>query len=260
MRVTRSGHPVGSGAIRPCIAGMPSAEAIVEQGTAARALRLTLELAASLGAVILLLVAYLTWGRIGMVEAHQGALAAQLSHSWGGPTVARSDSPEPTASATTPPVPTDAGISEGAPIGRLYIPRLGLDWVVVQGIAANDIRWAPGHYPGTALPGVVGNFAVAGHREKGLFWNLDELRPGDYLIVQTSTDWYVYQVFQNHVVTPASVEVLAPTPNQPGVPPTQADITLTTCNPRWDNYQRMVVHGSLVQVTPAGQRPVQLYA
>jgi sortase A len=108
------------------------------------------------------------------------------------------------------------------------------------------------------MPGAVGNFAVAGHREKGLFWDLDQVQPGDYLVVQTSTNWYVYRVFQNHIVTPTAVEVVAPTPNQPEVAPTKADITLTTCNPKWDNYERMAVHGTLVQVTPASQRPSQL--
>lgn len=212
------------------------------------------ELATTLGAVIVLLVCYLTWGRVGLVNAQQNVLDQRLTQTWDTPTITPSASPSPSASAA----PTDADVSEGSAIGRLYIPRLHLDWVVVQGIAQKDIRWAPGHYPGTALPGVTGNFAMAGHREKGLFWDLDRVRPGDYLIVETGTDWYVYQVFQNHIVTPTSLEVLAPTPNQPGVPPTQADITLTTCNPKWDNYQRMAVHGSLVQVSPVGQRPAQL--
>jgi sortase A len=93
-----------------------------------------------------------------------------------------------------------------------------------------------------------------------MFWDLDEVQPGDYLVMETATNWYVYKVFQNQIVTPHSIEVIAPTPDRPGVPATQADITLTTCNPKWDNYQRLVVHGSLVATTPHDQRPPQLEA
>ena len=61
-------------------------------------------------------------------------------------------------------------------------------------------------------------------------------------------------------MTPTSVEVIAATPNKPGIAATQADITLTTCNPKWDNYQRLVVHGKLILTTPHQLRPPQLPA
>jgi sortase A len=212
--------------------------------------KLLFELTATFGVVLLLFASYLTWGRTGQVRSYQDALNRQLAQAWDNPTL--------TPATGGPSAPTDANVAEGSPIGRLYIPRLNLDWVVVQGISDNDIRWAPGHYPGTAMPGAIGNFAVAGHRQTGLFWDLDQVRAGDFLVVQTDSHWYVYQVSQNQIVSPTSVEVLAPTPNQPGVAPSQPSITLTTCNPKWDNYQRMVVQGTLIQTTDAGQRPSQL--
>jgi len=174
----------------------------------------------------------------------------QLSQAWADPTVG--PTPAPSGSALPP-------LSGGA-VGRLYIPKLKLQWVVVEGVALSDIRYGPGHYPGTAMPGKVGNFAMAGHRSPGIFWDLDQVKPDDYLIVETRTDWYVYQVFQDQIVTPTSVEVIAPTPNKAGVAPTQADITLTTCNPKWDNYQRLVVHGKLILTTPHQLRPPELPA
>ena len=61
-------------------------------------------------------------------------------------------------------------------VGRLYIPKLDKEWVVVNGVRPQDIRYAPGHYPDTALPGKVGNFSVAGHRIRKIFWRLDELQ------------------------------------------------------------------------------------
>jgi sortase A len=211
------------------------------------------------GLVVLLLLAYQLWGRVGAIDAHQQDLDRQLSQAWGDPTVAPGGSPSasPSASPSPAPVPEPA---EGGSLGRLYIPRLKLQWVVVQGVALRDIRYGPGHYPGTAMPGGTGNFAVAGHRSPGIFWDLDQVRPDDYLVFETATDWYVYQVFQNQIVTPTSFEVIAPTPDQPGVAATQPDITLTTCNPKWGNYQRMAVHGTLVLTLPHDERPPQLAA
>jgi sortase A len=210
------------------------------------------EVLITFGLVVLLLLGYELWGKVAVVNAHQRDLDRQLSQAWADPTVAPSASPSASPSAPAPPPP------EGSAIGRLHIPRLELQWVVLEGVALRDIRYGPGHYPGTAMPGEIGNFAVAGHRSPGIFWDLDQVRAGDYLIVETATDWYVYQVFQNHIVTPRSFEVVAPTPNQSGVAPTQADITLTTCNPKWNNYQRMAVHGTLVLTTPHQQPPPQL--
>lgn len=208
------------------------------------------EVLITFGLVVLLLVAYELWGRVAIINSHQHDMDRQLSQAWADPTVG--PTPAPSGSALPP--------LSGSAVGRLYIPKLKLQWVVVEGVALSDIRYGPGHYPGTAMPGKVGNFAMAGHRSPGIFWDLDQVKPDDYLIVETRTDWYVYQVFQDQIVTPTSVEVVAPTPNKPGVAPTQADITLTTCNPKWDNYQRLVVHGKLILTTPHQLRPPQLPA
>ena len=212
------------------------------------AVRTTGEVLVTFGLIVLLLVGYELWGKVAIIHAHQHDLNEQLSQAWASPTVG----PTPSPSASTPPPPP------GSAVGRLYIPNLKLQWVVVEGVALSNIRYGPGHYPGTAMPGKVGNFAMAGHRSPGIFWDLDKVKPGDDLIVETGTDWYVYEVFQSQIVTPTSVEVIAPTPNRPGVPPTDADITLTTCNPKWDNYQRLVVHGKLILTTPHQLRPPQL--
>ena len=85
--------------------------------------------------------------------------------------------------ATSPTIPLGSGIA------NIYIPRFGRDYAftVVQGTKDADLEKGPGHYVGTALPGQVGNFAVAGHRVgKGEpFLNLDHLRPGDAVIIET---------------------------------------------------------------------------
>ena len=84
-----------------------------------------------------------------------------------------------------------------ARIARLYIPELDKHWVVVEGVhpAGHPVR--PGPLPDTAMPGQVGNFSVAGHRNRAIFWDLDQLKPGDPIVVETAQTWYVYQVSQN---------------------------------------------------------------
>jgi LPXTG-site transpeptidase (sortase) family protein len=132
-------------------------------------------------------------------------------------------------------------------------------WVVVQGVRPGDIRYAPGHYPDTAMPGQVGNFSVAGHRIGSIFWDLDKLRVDDPIVVETAQVWYVYKVSETEVVLPTAVQVVAPVPNKPGAKATTAMLTLTTCNPKFHNYQRLVVHGKLARTQPrSAGRPAEI--
>jgi LPXTG-site transpeptidase (sortase) family protein len=201
------------------------------------------EVLLTFGVIVLLFAGYEVFGKTAIINSHQNQLQQQLAQNWGAP------SAEPSASAKgDTPIPGNA-------IARLYIPKLHLVLAVVEGTSLEDIKWAPGHYTDTAKPGQIGNFSMAGHRERGIFWDLDQVHPGDLVIVETRTNWYVYKVYMNHIVTPHSVEVVAPVPNEPGKKPTQANMTMTTCNPKWDNYQRMAVHATLQQTLPHDQRP-----
>ncbi|MFC7478929.1 sortase [Luedemannella flava] len=100
------------------------------------------------------------------------------------------------------------------------------------------------------MPGELGNFAVAGHRMPSVFWDLDRLRPGDPIIVETRTRTFTYLVTEQRVVAPTAVDVVAPVPGHAGAEPRDRWLTLTTCNPKWDNYQRLVVHAILDSVAP----------
>ncbi|MEV4534145.1 class E sortase [Asanoa sp. NPDC049518] len=149
-----------------------------------------------------------------------------------------------------PPSPVGNGITSratpGTPIARLGIPRLRERWTVVEGVDAASIADAPGHYPQTAPPGQVGNFAVAGHRVPGLFWDLDRLAPGDEVIVEYGSRTFTYAVTGSRVVAPTAVEVLAPVPSAPTTAATKAVLTLTTCEPKWSDARRLVVHAALL--------------
>ncbi len=205
------------------------------------------ELLITLGLIVLLFAAYEVWGKAAIVNAEQNNLDKQLAQQFA--------SPQPSSGlgqAAPPPLAGDA-------LARLYIPKLNKNWVVVQGVTQKDIRYAPGHYPTTAMPGQVGNFSVAGHRNRAIFWDLDQLKVGDPIVVETAQTFYVYAVTQNHVVLPTAVQVVAPVPNQPGAKPTAAMLTLTTCNPKFNNYQRRIVHAQLGRTMQRSEgRPAEI--
>ncbi|GAA1677538.1 class E sortase [Fodinicola feengrottensis] len=194
----------------------------------------------TLGLVVMLFAGYEVYGKELQVDGNKDTLNSQLNQQWS----------HQTGAAASTPIP-------GQGLARIYIPRLQKDWVVVEGVTPHDIRLAPGHYPKSQLPGQVGNFAVAGHRIKAIFYDLDQLKNGDEIVVQTRTDWFIYKVSLTEIVSPHEVSVVDPVPHHPGATPTQKMITLTTCNPKWDNYQRLIIHGVLAstQPTSAGQPP-----
>lgn len=213
-----------------------------------RAVHTAGELMITFGLILLLFASYEIWGKAAIVNSHQSDLDAALEQEWGDegpPTVEDPEAPDVTPLAPPP----------GGSIARMYIPRLDKQWVVVEGVKPRDIRFAPGHYPRSAMPGKVGNFAVAGHRSPAIFWDLDKMRRGDPIVVETRGQYFVYLVTAVKIVKPNQVEVVAPVPGQPGKTPTERMLTLTTCNPKWDNYERLIVHAKLADSRPRSDGP-----
>lgn len=205
-------------------------------------LRGTGELMITFGMVLLLFAAYEYWGTTAIVDAHQNELIQQVDDAWAaGPDPVVSPSPQADPSAA--PAGTKPGPNLDNVIAKLYIPRLNKQWAVVEGVTQADIRYAPGHYPRSAQAGQPGNFAIAGHRNRATFWDLDVLRDNDYVVVETKSTWYVYKVELTRVVLPSAVEVVSAAP--PSISPGSL-LTLTTCNPKLDNYERLIVHARLV--------------
>ena len=140
----------------------------------------------------------------------------------------------------------------------LYVPRWGTDYVkpISQGVTRREVLdvLGIGHYPGTAMPGELGNFAISAHRTTygKPFNRIAELEHGDPLVVQTEEAWYVYRVTDDSIVLPHQVEVIAPVPGRPGVAPDGHYITLTTCHPMFSAAERFIVHGELEYWAPVG--------
>jgi sortase A len=204
-------------------------------------IRATGELMITFGLVVLLFAGYQVFGNSAKVQDEQNSLDDALAEQWNDPTVGPST-----------PVKGPAAPGKNL-VGRLYIPKLDKEWVVVNGVEPKDIRYAPGHYPDTALPGEIGNFSVAGHRIRKIFWRLDELKDGDVIGVETRDSWYIYRVSNSQIVLPSAVEVVAPVPGKPRAKPKKAMLTLTTCNPKFNNYERLIVHAELTDTVPRDQ-------
>jgi sortase A len=156
--------------------------------------------------------------------------------------------------AVRQPVAELAKVPFGTAFGIIRIPRLGTGYArpVLQGTDHDTLTKGIGHYSGTALPGRLGNFAVAGHRTTygRPFTNVDLLQKGDVVVVETRASYFVYAVQRHVIVTPDRVQVIAPVPQRPGVQPTQAWMTLTACHPRFSARQRYVVFARLVKRIP----------
>jgi len=112
--------------------------------------------------------------------------------------------------------------SLGSAIGRLEIDRIGVSVIIAEGTEDETLRRAVGHVTGTALPGEMGNVAIAGHRDT-FFRALRNIRLNDEVTVTTPTASYKYKVDSMEVVAPSETEVLAAS--------NESILTLVTCYP-----------------------------
>jgi len=117
---------------------------------------------------------------------------------------------------------TPSLLVEGGVIGELVVPRLELKAIVVQGYSDSILQRSVGHISGTALPGELGNVALAGHRDT-FFRPLRKIQPGDAISFNTADGEFVYQVESTEVVMPSDVAVLQPS--------RENTLTLVTCFP-----------------------------
>ncbi len=135
----------------------------------------------------------------------------------------------------------------GGPIGIVYIPRFGEDYErpVIQGTGSDVLdTLGLGHYAHSAMPGQVGNFAVAGHRQTNgkVLDQIDKLVAGEKIYVQTADGFYTYTFRNNEIVLPSEVSAIAPVPGHPGQEPKDRIMTLTSCNPRFGAQERIIAY------------------
>ncbi|MBW3614068.1 MAG: class E sortase [Actinobacteria bacterium] len=131
-------------------------------------------------------------------------------------------------------------------IGRIEIPKIGLNHKIMHGISMRNIDHGPSHWPGTAFPGEVGNSVFAGHRvtHSKPFRNIDKLVPGDEVFFVVNGVRSRYVVTGSEIVMPTRLDIVNPTPT--------ATATIFACHPPGSAKQRYVVR---MDLAPSGEAP-----
>lgn len=228
------------------------------------------ELLITAGVIVLLYVVWQLWVGDLIYGAQRNATGQELSEQWAQeyevaapPAV---PDPEPAEPPTAEPIilPEPADAQEFA---VMRIPRFGPDYAVPMAGGVSRARTLDpigiGHYPGTAMPGQPGNFAVAAHRTTWgkPFNRIAELRVGDAIVIETPDGWYTYRFRTLEYVTPGEVEVLLPVPQKMDVPAGTAYITMTSCSPMYSLAERIVAYGVFESFTArAAGEPASLKA
>jgi sortase A len=215
----------------------------------------------TVGTLILLFVAYQLWGT-GIREAQaQNRLETEFEESLAAfqesLETTTSEVTDPAAETTTTTIPAPPAPVEGEGVAVIKIPDIGVEKVVVEGVQLSDLKRGPGHFPDTPMPGNPGNAAIAGHRTTygAPFHNIDQLDPGDEIIVTTLQGEFRYEVLPqptdevddtgrpviagNFIVAPSQIEVLDDFGDN--------RLTLTACHPKYSARQRIVVVAQLVE-------------
>ncbi|WP_245617157.1 class E sortase [Knoellia subterranea] len=178
----------------------------VRGGVRAGALGVLGEVLMTLGALVVLFVVWQVWWTDVSSDRAHAATVSTLEREF--------------ASGTGDPGSTSP--TDGLPAGAFAIvrvPRFGADYArpLVEGTSAAELAEGLGHYDGTAGPGEVGNFAIAGHRTtygKPLA-QIDSLREGDRIVVETAAGWTVYAVSSHEIVRPSQWRSSHPSPETP---------------------------------------------
>jgi sortase A len=159
-----------------------------------------------------------------------------------------STSTSTTSSTTTVPAtlpdpespPADPRAAEAlTQVGTIEIPKIGVSKTMYEGITLTTLDHGPGHWPGTAMPGQLGNVVIAGHRvsHDKPFRNIDKLAVGDDVFMTTADGRFDYKVTGTEIVNPDALWIVDQTPDYTA--------TLFACHPPGSTRQRIVVHLAL---------------
>lgn len=129
----------------------------------------------------------------------------------------------------------------------LSIPKLGIIDADVE-LGSDNLQKNLVHYPGTALPGELGNPTIFGHSNLPIFYNpksyltifskLPELKKGDKIIARVDSIEYTYEVYNLFTVDPKEIDVLEQKYDK-------YDMSLITCVPPGTVWKRLVVKAKL---------------
>jgi len=140
-------------------------------------------------------------------------------------------------------------VKDGQALGRIIVPRMGLNMVVVNGTDEESLKKGPGHYLGSALPGQGQLIYIAGHRTTYLapFSSIDHLHKGDRVTLVMPYATFVYRISGYRIVPADDLKVL----HSPG----HEVLELQACHPRFFATHRYIAYALPVKVIPRGGRP-----
>ncbi len=211
------------------------------------------------GVIVLLFLGWYLWLGDLIAGSAQNDAGQELREQWQVEEPPSTDGPQ----VGTPQDPALAPVleepgSDGEVFAAMLIPRFGADYVrnIAQGIGLrevlNNVETGVGHYPGTSMPGAVGNFAVAAHRTTygAPFKQILDLQVDDSIYIETEAGWYQYSFRSSEIVAPSAIDVLEAVPRQPGVEPTERILTMTTCHPMFSAAERAIGYGVMTAWYP----------
>ncbi len=136
------------------------------------------------------------------------------------------------------------GLEDGKPIGRISIPSINADYVVIQGTGTADLQRGPGHYPETKLPGQGSTIGIAGHRTTygAPFNRIDSIEEGDRIELDMPYGTFTYEVTGTKIVTPDQTEVVDDVGRE--------RLVLSACHPLYSAAKRYIVFADLAEASP----------
>ena len=228
------------------------------------------EVLVTVGVVTLLFVAWQLWIGDWIGAAEKNAAGHALSAQWAQereqlppastPSASATPAGTPTARPAVPP-PAMPQARDAQVFGVMFVPRFGADYAVPMAGGVSRARTLDpigiGHYPGTPMPGAVGNVALAAHRTTfGKPFNLiATLRVGDPIVIETKGGWYTYRFRNLEYVKPDAVDVLLPVPQEAHVKADGRYLTMTSCSPMYYKSERIVAYSVFESFTPASAGP-----
>jgi sortase A len=137
-------------------------------------------------------------------------------------------------------------VTDGHAVGRIRIPAIHTNMVVVDGSGGAALRNGPGFYDGSPFPGESGTVAIAGHRTTYLapFRHIDALHAGDPITIAMPYGTFTYAVQRTRIVSPKALWILRRA--------TYDRLVLSACHPLFSAARRIVVFARLMAVRPSG--------
>jgi sortase A len=134
----------------------------------------------------------------------------------------------------------------GSAVGRIRIPHIHANYVLVAGTDTASLRKGPGIYDQTPFPGAPGTTGIAGHRTTYLapFRRINHLKRGNYIVIVMPYAQLSYRVEKRRIVKPDAFWVI----NRRSYD----RLVLSACHPLFSAAKRIVVFARLVSFVPRG--------